>query len=446
MTAQLVSYDPSNGEKVGEVTVTPTSDIDGIVAKARVAAKEWGALDINKRVELITKALAGIEPDSEKFAVLLSREMGKDLRRSSGEVRWVIKGGVGNAESARQALATRELAGGSLMQYRPLGVVAVIAPWNYPVAMANNLIIPALVAGNTVVFKPSEETPLIADAYVKKLNSVLPEGVLQIVHGDGQQGAALVESDVDMIAFTGSQATGKKIMERASGRLKRLVMELGGNDPLIIMADADLEHAAQFAVASSFENAGQMCIATERIYVDDSIADIFEKRVVEIASEYTVGPWDQQGVNIGPIINARQHEKIVAHIRDAEAKGAKVLLGGSDQPQRYIKPTVISDVTPEMLVETEETFGPVVAISRYSDIEEAIEKANHTNYGLGSVVFGGEGADKVADRLEAGMVGVNSGVGGGADAPWVGAKQSGFGFHGSADGHRQFAQVRVVSR
>lgn len=446
MSRHLVSYDPSNGEKVGEVLITPVEEIETVVAKARVAAKEWRELEIGERARLIKEAFAHFEPEADKLAVLLSREMGKDLRRSSGEVSWVIHGGPSNAESAQQALAPRRLERGILMEYRPLGVVAVISPWNYPMAMANNLIIPALVAGNTVVFKPSEETPLIAQAYVEKLNEVLPSNVLQIIHGDGQQGAALVESDVNMIAFTGSQAVGKKIMARAANSLKRLVMELGGNDPMIVLADADLEHAARFAVASSFENAGQMCTSTERIYVDESIADKFEQRVTEIAAKYTFGPWDQQGVNIGPIINARQHEKIVKHIRDAEAKGARMLLGGSEQPERYIKPTVISDVTPEMLLEKEETFGPVVAISRYSDVEAAIERANDTSYGLGAVVFGDKGAGKVSDRLEAGMIGVNSGVGGGGDAPWVGAKQSGFGFHGSADGHRQFAQVRVVNR
>ncbi len=446
MSRHLVSYDPSNGEKVGEVLITPVEEIETVVAKARVAAKEWRVLEIGERARLIKEAFAHFEPEADKLAVLLSREMGKDLRRSSGEVSWVIHGGPSNAESAQQALAPRELERGILMDYRPLGVVAVISPWNYPMAMANNLIIPALVAGNTVVFKPSEETPLIAQAYVEKLNEVLPSNVLQIIHGDGQQGAALVESDVNMIAFTGSQAVGKKIMARAANSLKRLVMELGGNDPMIVLADADLEHAARFAVASSFENAGQMCTSTERVYVDEMIADKFEQRVTEIAAKYTFGAWDQQGVNIGPIINARQHEKIVTHIRDAEAKGARVLLGGSIQPERYVRPTVISDVTPEMLLEKEETFGPVVAISRYSDIEEAIDRANDTTYGLGAIVFGGKDAARVANRLEAGMIGVNSGVGGGGDAPWVGAKQSGFGFHGSADGHRQFAQVRVVSR
>jgi len=223
-------------------------------------------------------------------------------------------------------------------------------------------------------------------------------------------------------------------------------MELGGNDPMIVLDDANVESAARFAVASSFENAGQMCTSTERIYVDEKIADGFEKRVVEIASLHKVGPWNTPGVNIGPIINSVQHDKIVEHIRDAEIKGARVLLGGSQQPERYIHPTVIGDMTPDMLMEKEETFGPVVAMSRFADIEQAVERANNSTYGLGAVVFGNLEAETLADKMEAGMVGINQGVGGSGNAPWVGAKQSGFGFHGSPNGHRQFAQVRVVSR
>ena len=323
--------------------------------------------------------------------------------------------------------------------------MAVISPWNYPLAMANNLIVPALVAGNTVIFKPSEETSLIAQAFVKYLNKSLPEHVLQIVYGDGEVGRELVEANVDMIAFTGSQAVGKKIMALASNQLKRLVMELGGNDPMIVMNDANIEAAARFAVASSFENAGQMCTSTERIYVDERIADKYEQRVVALASNYQVGPWDMPGVNIGPIINANQHSRIIEHIRDAENKGASVLLGGSQQKKPYITPTVISGLTGSMLMEQSETFGPVVAIARYSDIKEAISRANDSTYGLGAVVFDGKKAQDTADQLEAGMVGINQGVGGSGDTPWVGAKQSGFGFHGSPDGHRQFAQIRVMS-
>jgi succinate-semialdehyde dehydrogenase/glutarate-semialdehyde dehydrogenase len=326
-----------------------------------------------------------------------------------------------------------------------MGVVAVISPWNYLLMMAVNLMMPALIAGNAVVFKPSEETPLIAQAYIDLLNQVLPQDVIQIVHGDKEQGQALIDSGVNVVAFTGSQKAGKDIMKRASNTLTRLVMELGGNDPMVVTADAGIPAAARFSVASSFENAGQMCTSTERIYVDEKVANEFEQMVTAIASQYQIGPWDQPQVNIGPIINERQRNNVIAHIDDAVNKGARVLLGGTDHPDYFIKPTVITGVTTEMRMEQEETFGPVVSISRYSDLDEAIERANDSDYGLGAVVFAGADAAAIARRLEAGMVGINGGVGGGGDAPWVGAKQSGFGFHGSAEGHRQFAQVKVIS-
>jgi len=446
MVSQLASYDPSNGTLLGEVPVISPEQIADLVARAHDAAMRWRKLDMAKRISILEKAYGQAGSRINELAVLLSREMGKDIRRSTGEVNWVTRGGPQMAQWAREALLPRTLDRATRLEYQPLGVVAVISPWNYPLAMANNYLVPSLVAGNSVVFKPSEETPLIAQAFVDIMNECLPPHLLQIVHGDGEQGRTLVESDVNMIAFTGSQAVGKQIMARASGPLKRLVMELGGNDPMIVLHDADIERAARFAVANSFENAGQMCVATERIYVDEKIAVRFEKLVTELASYAKVGPWDMPGVTIGPIINAKQHLKIVKHIRDAEARGARVLLGGSNQPERYIHPTVICDMTPDMLLEQEETFGPVVAISRFADISEAIRRANASTYGLGAVVFGVEDAEAVADQVEAGMIGINQGVGGNGDTPWVGAKQSGFGFHGSPDGHRQFAQIRLVSR
>ena len=446
METTLISYDPATGEKIGAVPTTPVDGIHDIVALGHIAGQAWQQRPVAERVALLEKAYAQLHPHVDELAELLSREMGKDIRRSSGEVNGTAYGGSYIAQAVMAALQPTALGGGTTIEYRPLGVAAVISPWNYPLAMANNLIVPALVAGNAVVFKPSEETPLVADRFVELLNTVLPPHLLQIVHGDGEQGQALVESDVQLIAFTGSQATGRKIMAGAAGQLKRLVMELGGNDPLIVLHDADLTAAARFAVGSSFENAGQMCIATERIYVDARVADQFEQCVVQTAKLYTVGPWNQQGVNIGPIINTKQHGKIVEHIRDAEEKGARLLLGSATQVPPYIQPTVLVGMRPEMLIEQQETFGPVAAISRFDTIEEAIQRANDSTYGLGAVVFGGQQADAVADQLEAGMIGINQGVGGAGDAPWVGAKQSGFGFHGSPEGHRLFAQVRVVSR
>ncbi len=444
MSDQLASYDPSNGEAVGSVEITPSEDIAAIVQRARAAQKTWRDVPVGEKVTLITRASALVKQHADQLAVLMSKEMGKDINRSRSEVYGCASMGPAIAQQAQHAIQATK-SHGTTIEYVPMGVVAVISPWNYPLMMAVNLLMPALIAGNTVVFKPSEETPLIAQAYIDLINQVLPDDVVQIIHGDKKQGQALVESGVNVVAFTGSQKAGKDIMKRASYNLTRLVMELGGNDPMIVTANADISAAARFAVASSFENAGQMCISTERIYVEEKVADEFEQMVTAIASQYTIGPWDQPQVNIGPIINERQRNNVIAHIDDAIENGARLLLGGKDHPNYFINPTVIADVTADMKMEQDETFGPVVSISRYSDIEDAIERANDSDYGLGAVVFAGADAEKIAKRLEAGMVGINGGVGGGGNAPWVGAKQSGFGFHGSAEGHRQFAQVKVIS-
>jgi succinate-semialdehyde dehydrogenase/glutarate-semialdehyde dehydrogenase len=440
----LKSFDPSNDEFIGEVPITPASAIPEMTTGAAQAQKSWRETAVDERISYIAQASKLVEDNAEELAVLLSQEMGKDMRRSYSEVMGCAQGAPYIADQVREAIQSKQVNGATL-EYVPLGVAAVISPWNYPLAMANNLLVPALVAGNTVLFKPSQETPLIADAYVALLNQILPDNVLQIIHGGKEQGQAIVEADINIIAFTGSMATGKDIMRRASGSLKRLIMELGGNDPMIVLDDADIDRAAQFAVASSFENAGQMCTSTERIYVDEKIADAFEQRTAAIAAQYQIGPWNQEGVNIGPIINKHQRGKIIEHIDDAINKGARILLGGTDHPEHFIKPTVLADVTAEMRMESEETFGPVVSISRYKNIDDAIERANDSEYGLGAVVFGGASATDVGRQIQAGMIGINSGVGAGGDTPWVGAKQSGYGFHGSADGHRQFTQVRVIS-
>ena len=444
MSQKIVSYDPCNGEELGELQTADKAQISEVVHKAKIASAKWKKVGLQERLETIQRAYSAAESSLTSLAELLSREMGKDIRRSTGEVQGTIWGGPYIANSCLAALRSKNT-GGAVIEYGPLGVAVIISPWNYPLAMANNLMIPALMAGNSVIWKPSEETPLIAQRFFDIIHKGFPQDLLQIVHGNGEQGRMLVEDEVNIIGFTGSQATGRDIMAKAAPSLKRLVMELGGNDPMIVMKDADLQSAAQFAVASSFENAGQMCIATERIYVAEEVADQFEQYVTGFAAQYRVGPWDMDGANIGPIINGQQRSKIIEHIEDAVEKKAKVLHGGFEHPDHYISPTVLTGMTAEMRIEQEETFGPIVCISRFTDIEEAISRANKSTYGLGAVVFGNAGAEEVADRLEAGMIGVNQGVGGGGEVPWAGAKQSGFGFHGSAEGHRQFAQVRVVS-
>ncbi|MBN3563802.1 aldehyde dehydrogenase [Amphritea spongicola] len=445
MNRKLQSFDPSNGKLLGEVSVTGPEALEQVIANAKTAGQYWRRLRPQARLDLVKAAFTHLEPHIQELGLLLSQEMGKDLRRSVSEVGGSVYSAGFVAEQAFESLQSKKVSSNTELQYQPLGVAAVISPWNYPVAMACNLIVPALIAGNSVVFKPSEETPLIAHAFCELLNEILPDDVLQIVHGDGETGKALVESAVDLVAFTGSMAAGKDIMSRASGGLKRLIMELGGNDPMIVMKDANIEAAAYFAVGSSLENTGQMCTSTERIYVDEAIAEEFENRVVQIASEFRAGAWNESNVQIGPVINKKQHRKIMTHIRDAVDQGAQLRLGELHQSPPFIRPTVLTDIRPQMLVEKEETFGPVIAISRFSKPEEAINRANNSVYGLGAVVFGEAGAQAVADQLEAGMVAINQGVGGSGESPWVGAKQSGYGYHGSPAGHQQFAQIRVLS-
>lgn len=441
MESTIKSINPATGEVEGEVDATPLDRIQKIVGQAHSAQKRWGKMDVEERVALIEKATKNAAPHAQELAALLSREMGKDLRRSSGEVYGVINNTPYIASEAKQAIHPVKK-GTSTIHYTPLGVVGVISPWNYPLAMFNNLMIPALVAGNTVVLKPSEETPLIAERYVSLLNEILPEHVLQIIHGRKKEGQALVESDLQMIAFTGSQAAGRDIMKRAASDIKRLVMELGGNDPMIVLADADVNHAAQQAVAASLENSGQMCTSVERIYVHESIKEAFDHQVTQIAAQYQVGTWEDPETQVFPIINERQRSNIIAHIQDAVDKGAKLLLGGVEHPDHFVKPTVFTDVPKDARMQAEETFGPVVSITAFKTVEEAIEKANDSIYGLGASVYGKAGVEEVAQQLEAGMVGVNRPAGA---SPWVGAKQSGLGYHGSVDGHRQFTQIKVVN-
>jgi succinate-semialdehyde dehydrogenase / glutarate-semialdehyde dehydrogenase len=444
----LESRNPVNQELIGKVLITNVEDINTIVEKSKIAQKKWKKIPIDERIQYLVKAAEQLIPEINRLAVLLSKEMGKDLNRSIGEVSGCAYDVSYRARDIKDAVKTQIFESSGMktqMQYNPLGVCAVISPWNYPLAMAHWLIIPSLVAGNSVVFKPSEETPLIAQEYVDLFNKVLPKDLLQIIHGNEKQGKALVNSDVNLIAFTGSNDAGIDIMKNASSGLKRLIMELGGKDPLIVLKDANIDSAARFAVASSFENAGQMCTSTERVFVHRSIADIFESKVIQYARNYKVGPWDEES-DIGPIINKKQRNNILAQIEDACQKGAKIIFGEKQDKEGFILPTILTNVNNEMKVFQDETFGPIVSISYFDTNDEAIEKANDSEFGLGAVIYGKDGVEEIAQELEAGMLGINQGLGSAGDTPWVGSKQSGFGYHGSPDGHRQFTQVKIITQ
>ncbi len=446
----LASINPATGEVVGTVSVTPASEITRIVARARAAQAGWAATSLEARGAMLVRGGERLTENCEALGLLLTREMGKPLSHGIGEVASCGRGMASTVEDIARALAPTPCEDDrtrSTIYHDPLGVCAAISPWNFPISMPHWLVVPALMAGNTVVLKPSEETPLIAQEYVDALNAFLPEGVLQIVHGADEQGKALVAADVDLIAFTGSRETGKRILSAAAPALKRVILELGGKDPMIVLDDADLDRAATFAAMNSFRNAGQVCVSTERIYVHEHVADDFVEKLVRAAGELEVGDGTEPDVVIGPMINARQRDHVLTQVADAVRAGARVVHGGGETRGNVVTPIVLVDTTHEMAIMRDETFGPVACVTRVGSDDEAVALANDSPFGLGACVFGGDEtrARAIARRLTAGMIGINKGCGGAAGTPWVGARQSGYGYHSSPEGHRQFTQARVVS-
>jgi acyl-CoA reductase-like NAD-dependent aldehyde dehydrogenase len=447
----LTSINPATGETVGAVAVTPAAAIPALVQRARAAQPAWAALTAAQRADRLAPAGSALADRADELGELLTSEMGKPLAEAVGEVRYCGESLEKSAREIADALEPdvfEDDARSSIVHHDPYGVCAVVTPWNFPVAMPHSLVLPALVAGNTVVLKPSEETPLIAEAYADVLKGFLPADVLTIVHGADEQGRALVAADVDLVAFTGSREVGKKILGAASGGLKRVILELGGKDPLIVLGDADVEAAAQFAVRNSFRNAGQVCVSTERIYVHEDVADAFEQAVVRLTGEQRQGDGHDEGVTVGPMISAPQRDHVLQQLDQAVDAGATVAAGGTGHHGNFITPTVLTNVDHDMPIMREETFGPVACIMRVPDDDAAVRLANDTPFGLGAAVFGGDRAraEGVARQLTAGMIGINQGCGGASGAPWVGARQSGYGWHSGKAGHRQFTQPRVVSR
>ena len=447
-TPTLESINPATGEVVGSVPVTPVDAIPGVVAKARDAQPAWNALGLEGRLELMRPIADRLIEEAPEIGKLITTEMGKSTPEAQGETSYGASQFASELVSAFEAFQPEEIADEntrSILYRDPLGVSAAITPWNFPMLMPQQCIMPSLMAGNCVIFKPSEETPLVGQAYADILNEFLPEGVLQVVHGADDQGKALVASDINLVAFTGSREVGSKILTACGPELKRVVLELGGKDALIVLQDADLEEAASFAVQNSFRNSGQVCVSTERIYVEDSIADEFETLVVEKTKEWKQGDPTDETVKIGPMVSSVQRDIVLDQLEQALKDGATLRCGGGTN-DNYIEPTVLTGCSHDMQIMHDETFGPICCIQRFSGDAEAIALANETPYGLGGAVYGEtQHAVDVARQLTPGMVGINKGCGGADGTPWVGACQSGYGYHSGRDGHRQFTQVRVVS-
>ena len=444
---------PATGELIGRVPEHTTADVDAAIARAKAAQPAWAALSDEERVDYLNRVADAIDENAEALAGILSREQGKPLNGPNARFE------VGGC-----AAWTRVPAGTPLpvevvvddgetyaeMHYRPLGVVGAITPWNWPMMIAIWQSIPSLRMGNTVVSKPSEYTPLSGLAINHVLNTVLPEGVLNTVVGGGELGARIVESEsIDKVMFTGSTKTGKKIIEASSGNVKRLTLELGGNDAGIVLDDVDPKAIAEGLFWGAFINTGQTCAALKRLYVPDSIYDEVVDALAEVAGNMPMGDGlDEQNV-LGPLQNEMQFNVVARLVQAAKDADARVVLGGDpdyDAPGFFYPTTLIADIDPQNALVVEEQFGPALPIIRYTDLEEAIEQANALDVGLGGSVWSSDRdrAREVAARIQAGTVWINSHGTINPFVPFGGAKQSGYGQEFGVAGLKAVAQPQVI--
>ncbi|GAA4029161.1 aldehyde dehydrogenase family protein [Allokutzneria multivorans] len=451
----FTSLDPRTAEVIGKHRVHSPIEVRAAATRARTAAQWWGGLDHAERKRRLDAWRALILRRLDDIVELVCAETGKPLDDARLELVLVVDHLHWAARNAEKVLRRRRVSPGKLMfnqaatvEYLPMGVVGVIGPWNYPAFTPMGSIAYALAAGNAVVFKPSELTPGVGEWLASTFAEVVPEHpVLTVVTGFGATGAALCRSGVDKVAFTGSTATGKRVMAACAESLTPVLVECGGKDPLIVDSDADLEAAAEAAVWGAMSNAGQTCVGVERVYVVDSVADRFTELVVRRARK--LKPGGQATAHLGPITMPEQVGIIRSHIADALDKGGRALVGGLDSVRPpYVEPVVLADVPEDSAAITEETFGPTLTINRVSTVDEAVELANATRYGLGATVFSRSRGPELARRLRCGMVSVNGVVSfaGIASLPFGGVGDSGFGRIHGADGLREFARPQSVTR
>jgi succinate-semialdehyde dehydrogenase/glutarate-semialdehyde dehydrogenase len=439
---RLALANPATLEPIGEIEVQNADDVRAAVERARKAQPAWCALSCDDRARVMRRALHVLLERQEEFLDVVLRETGKarsealmmEIFASADALNYYTKNAARILKPRKQRLrGMMALMKQLRIVYRPLGVVGVISPWNGPFVLSLNPCVQALMAGNAVLLKPSEVTPisgkLVGDLFQ---DAGLPEGLLQVLLGDGETGAALTTAGVDKISFTGSVATGRKVALACAEQLIPCTLELGGKDAMIVCADVNLDNAAGGAVAGAFLNTGHYCCGTERVYVVDSVAAEFTSKVVERVSKLRQGAEGE--FDVGAVFWPHQLTVIEEHMADAVAKGAKVLCGGRRNPDLeglFYEPTVLADVTHEMRIMTEETFGPILPIMRVRDEEQAIQLANDSQYGLGGNVWtrDKEKGVEIAQRIESGSVCVNDmtmtyGI---QEAPFGGRKNSGVG-------------------
>ncbi len=451
-TGRLKVVNPATGESIAEIQSTSARELDTVTGKARQGFEEWRGFAGLDRAGIFHEISRRLMDHQDELAEIMTLEGGKPYIENSDEVEWTASCFDYYGEISRDnvgylpaPIEPQQLA---LVVKEPIGTVACIVPWNYPLLLAAWKVAPALAAGNAVILKPSEETPL-ATRRMAELMERLPDGLLQVVYGAGDVGDALVRHPgVDMVAFTGSQETGRKVGVVAAERLIRANLELGGKDPFIICDDVDVEIAAQGAVWAACLNAGQVCTSSERFYVERGIAGDFIEASSKVVESLNVGDPMDRATDIGPMVNAKGREKVERHVGEALEKGAKLVTGGERFGERgfFYRPTVLTGVTQSMTVMRDETFGPVVPIVEVDSLDEAIEQANSVPYGLGANVYTRdfEKMLRCMRELRAGTVWINDPLTDNDAAPFGGQKGSGIGRELGREGLEAFQESKHV--
>ena len=446
---------PATGESIGSVPLMGAAETRRAIAAANEAWRQWRRKTAKERSVILRKWNDLMLANLDDLALIMTTEQGKPLAESRGEIAYAASFIEWFAEEGKRAggdtIPSPTPGTRIVVVKEPIGVCAAITPWNFPAAMITRKAGPALAAGCTMVLKPAESTPFSALALaVLAERAGIPAGVFSVVTGAAREIGAEMTSNptVRKLTFTGSTGVGRLLMEQCAATIKKLSLELGGNAPFIVFDDADLDAAVEGAMASKYRNAGQTCVCANRLYVQDGVYDAFAAKLVAAVAKLKVGNGLQEGVTQGPLIDQKAVLKVEQHIADALAKGARLLAGGKRHAlgHSFFEPTVLADVTAEMMVAREETFGPMAPLFRFKTDEEALALANDTEFGLASYFYSRDIGRiwRVAEGLESGMVGINTGLISNEVAPFGGVKQSGLGREGSKYGIEDYQVIKYL--
>jgi len=446
----LKVVNPSTEEVFATVARASVDQAGEAVAAAKAAFPAWSKTPIEKRQAVVVKIADAIRDNAEELARLLTSEQGKPLPEAQGEVAWAEGYLRHNATLSLETKVVQDDASARVEVRRyPLGVVAGIVAWNFPLLLAVWKIGPALVAGNTIVLKPAPTTPVTTLRLGALIKDIVPAGVVNIIADENDLGPYLTSHpDVAKVSFTGSVETGKKIMKSGAEGLKRLTLELGGNDAMIVLDDVKVAEIAPKIFDAAMFNCGQVCLAAKRIFVQDKIYDEVAAALAAIAKDTVVDDGMKQGARLGPLQNRMQYEKVKSLIASAKAEGGTVIGGDTlDRPGYFLRPAVVKNVKEGSRIVDEEQFGPVIPLIRFSDDDEVVRRANATTFGLGGSVWSSnfERAKKIAEQIDAGTVWINQHVNIGPHIPMAGAKQSGLGVEQGVEGLAEYTQVRVLN-